>query len=155
MDEYAYRRATEADVDRLVELRMAFLAEVAGGDAADVELAGAIGKYFSDAIHSGEFVAFVAKADGVVIASSGMVFHRHPPSPANRSGRQSFIMNMYTVPPHRRRGIATQLLTRLLDHARACGCNSAALHALPQGRSMYERAGFTPTDTEMRLDLNR
>jgi len=62
-------------------------------------------------------------------------------------------MNMYTVPQHRGRGVATALLRLLLDHARRERCGGAVLHAMPNARSIYARAGFVPADTEMRLDL--
>ena len=153
MAELVYRIAVTSDVESLVDLRVAFLNEVAAEAAEDPQLRQAVREYFAAALGMGEFVSYLAEANGAVIAASGMVFHHHPPSPANPSGREAFIMNMYTVPAHRGRGIATQLLRRLLDYARHQGCGSAVLHALPKGRSIYERAGFVATETEMRLSL--
>jgi GNAT superfamily N-acetyltransferase len=66
----------------------------------------------------------------------------------------AYIMNMYTLPRHRGRGIATELLARLVAHARQKDCARAFLHALANARSIYERAGFLPDDSEMRLDLS-
>lgn len=153
MEQPIYRFATAHDVDALIELRMAFLGEVAGADADDRELRGALRDYFGAALGAGEFVSCLAEMQGRVIAASGMVFHQHPPSSANRSGKVAYIMNMYTLPQHRGRGIATELVTRLIAHARQNDCARAFLHALPNARSIYERAGFLPDDSEMRLDL--
>ena len=153
MDQLIYRFATAHDVEALMELRMAFLGEVASADSEDRELRRALRDYFGAALAAGEFVSYVAEIQQQVIAASGMVFHQHPPSSANRSGKVAYIMNMYTVPQHRGRGIATELLARLVGLARQKQCARAVLHALPNARSMYERAGFHPDDTEMRLDL--
>lgn len=153
MDQLNYRFATAHDVEALIELRVAFLGEVAGADAEDRELRGALRDYFGAALAAGEFVSYVAEIQRQVIAASGMVFHHHPPSPGNRSGKVAYIMNMYTLPQYRGRGIATELLTRLIAHARQNECARAFLHALPKARSVYERAGFLPDDSEMRLDL--
>lgn len=45
---------------------------------------------------------------------------------------------------YRRRGIATALMERALDHLRACGVRTIKLDATPAGRPVYERLGFEP-----------
>jgi GNAT superfamily N-acetyltransferase len=60
---------------------------------------------------------------------------------------------MYTDPAWRRRGIASRLLQLLIDYARQNDCGKISMHALPNGRSIYAKAGFVPIETEMRLDI--
>jgi ribosomal protein S18 acetylase RimI-like enzyme len=141
------------DVDPLVNLRLAFLAEVSGATGSDPVLRDSLTEYFSKMIPSNEFIGFLAVADSTIIATSGLVFHRHPPSNRNPTGREAYIMNMYTLPEYRRRGIATRLLQMLIDHARQNDCGKISMHALPKGRSIYVNAGFVPIETEMRLNL--
>lgn len=148
-----YRRATLEDVGSLVSLRLAFLAEVSGATESDPVLRESLAEYFSRTIPSEEFIGFLAVSDGAIIATSGLVFHRHPPSNRNPTGREAYIMNVYTDPAWRRRGIATRLLELLIDYARQNNCGKISMHALPQGRSIYVSAGFVPIETEMRLDL--
>ena len=62
-------------------------------------------------------------------------------------------MNMYTLPEERGRGLATELLKRLLDDARELRIAVVVLHAMPKGRSIYLKAGFVPSESEMRLRL--
>lgn len=153
MDGTEIRLATSDDVEGLVALRAAFLAEVAGVDPADPQLLGALRAYFHNSLTTGQFVAYVAEYDGRIIATSGLVFHQYPPTPANLSGRAAYIMNMYTLPDSRGCGLATTLLQQLLDVAREQGYPRICLHAMPAGRGIYEKAGFKPVDTEMRLEL--
>jgi ribosomal protein S18 acetylase RimI-like enzyme len=148
-----YRRAMPDDVDPLVNLRLAFLAEVSAATGSDPVLRDSLTEYFSKMIPSNEFIGFLAVADSTIIATSGLVFHRHPPSNRNPTGREAYIMNMYTLPEYRRRGIATRLLQMLIDHARQNDCGKISMHALPKGRSIYVNAGFVPIETEMRLNL--
>lgn len=101
-----YRRAVVADVDALAQFRAAFLAEVRGVSAADTNLLSALRRYFSAAVPTSEFIAYLAESDGQIIATSGLVFHQHPPSPRNLSGREAYIMNMYTLPTWREIGRA-------------------------------------------------
>src|SRR5436309_435460 len=98
MDDSVIRLATADDVESLVALRMAFLAEVSEADPADAALLTALRRYFATVVPAGEFVAAIAEHDGQVVASSGLVYHCHPPSPANMAGCEAYVMNMYTVP---------------------------------------------------------
>ena len=153
MGQMHYRLATDADVDALIRLRLAFLAEV--GQAPDTvgQLDEALRSYFTTHLASGDFVSCLAESNGQVIATSGMVFHVHPPSVKNSNGRGAHIMNMYTLPAFRGEGIATTLLRQLLDLARQRQCTRVFLHALPLGKSIYVKAGFVPVEHEMQLNL--
>ncbi|MGD0769373.1 MAG: GNAT family N-acetyltransferase [Tepidisphaeraceae bacterium] len=149
-----YRRANALDVQSLVNLRLAFLAEISGASESDPVLRKSLAEYFSRTIPSEEFIGFVAVADGAIVATSGLVFHRHPPSNRNPTGREAYVMNTYTDPAWRRRGIASRLLQLLIEYARQNNCGKISLHALPKGRSIYVNAGFVPIETEMRLELH-
>jgi GNAT superfamily N-acetyltransferase len=59
---------------------------------------------------------------------------------------------MYTEPAYRRKGIARELMKRMIDWCRQEGFGTVLLHASKDGRSLYESLGFTPTN-EMRLML--
>lgn len=148
-----YRFAAPADIPVLTTLRAAFLAEVAGADSTEPSLLAALTDFFACKIASGEFAAVLAVIDGAVIATSGLVWHEHPPSARNVSGREAYIMNMYTLPPWRGHGIAAELLRRLLAFVREKGCRKVSLHALPKAREIYVRSGFSAVTSEMRLEL--
>jgi len=64
-------------------------------------------------------------------------------------GPQGLIMNVFTERAWRRRGVAAALLRELLRWCRASGIESVVLHASADGRPLYEKLGFTPTN-EMR-----
>lgn len=154
MDEITYRPANVADVAALTDLRLAFLAEVSTASPNDNTRA-AIMEYFRHAIPSGQFFAYVAIAKSQIVAASGLVYHDHPPSHFHPTGREGYIMNMYTVPAWRRRGISTKLVQMLIEHARKNRCDRVSLHTHPQGKSIYTKVGFVPIDTEMRLTLQK
>ena len=98
-------------------------------------------------------MGYVAVANGQIVATSGLVIHRHPPSPSNLSGLTAYVMNMYTLPAWRGRGIATTLVDKLIELAKGKNCRRISLHATPMGRPVYARAGFVPAEAEMQLDL--
>ena len=153
VDRLTYRLATPADVDALVDLRAAFLAEVSTAALPKEVLRAALTAYFVNALPSREFVAYVALVGDRIVATSGLVYHRGPPSVQNLHGCEAYVMNMYTRPEWRARGIATALLNRLVEHARQNNCCRVSLHALPKARAIYSKSGFAANDTEMRLEL--
>jgi GNAT superfamily N-acetyltransferase len=150
----SFRPATAADVDALVAMRAAFLAEFQNADPADPVLLAALTKYFTTVASTSEFAAYLAEADRRVVAAGAMLLQHHPPSLHNMVGRQAYIFNMYTLPAWRNRGLASTILRKLIDHAKAAGCPKASLHTAPLARPMYARAGFVADDSMMRLDFD-
>ena len=59
------------------------------------------------------------------------------------------VVNVYTEPAFRGRGIARALMTTLLKWATAQGCDRVVLHASDAGRPLYQSLGFAATN-EMR-----
>ena len=56
---------------------------------------------------------------------------------------------LYVAPDHRRRGVASSLLTTLLDHAQRTGVRLIRLRAgspQPEALAFYRDAGFVPTE---------
>ena len=66
-------------------------------------------------------------------------------------GPQGLVVNVYTERAWRRRGVADALMRELLRWCRANGIESIVLHASGEGRPLYQKLGFTPTN-EMRYD---
>lgn len=151
----SYRRATTADVDTLVEMRIRFLNEMY--DHADDEetalLRESVHGYFAATLANETFVAWLAERDGVTVGTSGMVLWQLPGRYDGLvEGRAGYILNFYTVPEERGRGICTRLLDELLNEGRRLGIRYFHLHATEDGISIYRRAGFTePHLVEMEL----
>lgn len=98
-------------------------------------------------------MAWLAECDGEIIGTSGLVFFQRPPSFNNITGCDAYIMNMYTLPAWRGRGVASTLLARVLEYVKTTGSRHVFLHATPQGRPIYLRAGFQESSEVMELSL--
>jgi ribosomal protein S18 acetylase RimI-like enzyme len=153
-DSIEFRLATIADLDLLVALRAAFLAELTGSDGGDRSLIAALSRYFREKLPTKEFTAFVAEADGRIVATSGMIVRQLPPSAKNLEGREAFVLNVFTIPEFRGRGIATSLLQKTIAAARDARCGCVVLHASARAMPIYHRAGFARVDSEMRFELS-
>ena len=73
------------------------------------------------------------------------------PTYHNPSGYKAYIMNMYTRPEYRRKGIAFRTLDLLVKESRKRGIESISLEATAMGRPLYEKYGFTKMNDEMEL----
>lgn len=138
------------DIEALVPLRLALFRE-AEGVTAGGEVTDATRTYLRETLPTGEFVAWVAEAEGRVVGTSGVVFFRRPPSRTNPSGREVYVMNMYTVPAWRGRGLATALLREVIAFVQGPVARRIWYYAAPAGRSVYEKAGFVAHPDEMEL----
>ena len=70
------------------------------------------------------------------------------------SGRLGYILNLYTIPEARRKGICTRLLNELIKEAKSLGLTYLHLHASEDGINIYRKAGFVkPDQIELKLRL--
>jgi GNAT superfamily N-acetyltransferase len=63
------------------------------------------------------------------------------------------VVNVYTEPAWRGKGIARALMQKVMGWARAQGSDRVVLHASAAGRPLYQSLGFMPTN-EMRWSPN-
>lgn len=66
---------------------------------------------------------------------------------------RAHLMNVYTAPAFRRRGIARMLVTALMDEARQRGATEISLDATEAGRPLYRSLGFRESGGAMTLNL--
>ena len=105
--------------------------------------------------HTGrDFLAFLADLDGRPAATAALMWFEHPPVPANPSGVEAYILNVYTRPEARHIGLARALIERLIAEARTAGVGRIWLRASREGRPLYESLGFRVQDDDMRLTLD-
>lgn len=144
------RRAGADDLEALVQMRLALFRDL-GVDADEAELARELRAFLEARLPGGEFLAWLAEAEGRPVACGGLVFLHKPPDPANLSGLEGYILNMYTLPEWRARGAASAVLRAILAYLRQTPARRARLHATELGRPIYARAGFRPVGSEMVL----
>jgi len=140
-----YRRADITDLDTLVEQRFRFLRE-AKPDMDTEPLRESVRNYYAEMIPTEECVYWLASENNREIGGGGWATRRYAPGYQLRNGTSVYVFNMYTEPAYRKQGIATEIMTRLLDDARRRGILRVDLHATELGRTVYEKLGFKPPD---------
>ncbi|MFY9843308.1 MAG: GNAT family N-acetyltransferase [Terriglobales bacterium] len=87
---------------------------------------------------------------GRVCGGGGVLLCPWPANPKDPCTERAVILNVYSEPEFRKRGIARQIMVTILGWIKAHGLHSVNLHASAEGRHLYEKLGFTATN-EMRL----
>jgi GNAT superfamily N-acetyltransferase len=154
---FLVRRATLDDADLIARHRAAMFTDMhllAADRAAD--LREKTSRYLREVMPRGEYVGWLASpadAPGSIIAGAGAQLRNtlpHPREPADAPhGRQAIVLNVYTEPAWRGRGVAELLMQAVLQWAGDTGLHALVLHASDAGRPLYEKLGFKATN-EMR-----
>lgn len=146
-----YRRLGQRDLDSFIGLRIRQLREE--GATEDVNLRPALLDYYIRHMKDGTFVAWLAVDDDRIVGTSGMSFVEKPPYFGCPSGRMGLLSSMYTDPRYRRRGIATELLRKVVDEAKAYGCGTVQITASDMGVKLYDAFGFVHNGNFMQYRL--
>ena len=93
----------------------------------------------------------------MVVAGAGVQLQAILPRPLSISaigeGQQGTIVNVFTEPQWRRRGIAGLLIQEIIVWSKNQQLDRLILHASDEGRSIYEKVGFIASN-EMRLAVD-
>ena len=146
-----YRRLSENDLSRVIKMRIDQLREE--GAKEDIDLYPALNDYYIRHMADGTFVAWLALDGDRIIGTSGMSFVEKPPYFGCPSGRIGLLSSMFTDREYRRKGIARELLKRVVDEARNYGCGTVQITASDMGVRLYTAFGFTHNNNFMQYKL--
>ena len=107
-----YRAAGPADLDLLTETRIQVLRAANGlGEEEDLTFVALMYREYSEkALADGSHRAYLVFDGSAFVGAGGISYYRVMPTVHNLTGWKAYIMNMYTDPKYRRRGIATKTL---------------------------------------------
>ena len=135
-----YRKLEEKDLETFIRMRITQLREE--GATEDLDLVPALMDYYHRHMADGTFVSWLAVDGDQIVGTSGMSFVEKPPYFGCPTGRVGLLSSMYTDPAYRRRGIAKELLRRVVEEAREYGCGSVQITASDMGVLLYTDFGF-------------
>ncbi|MDE5864770.1 MAG: GNAT family N-acetyltransferase [Lachnospiraceae bacterium] len=146
-----YRKLTKKDLAIFIEMRINQLREE--GAKEDIDLKPALNDYYSRHMADGTFVAWLAVDGDKIIGTSGMSFVEKPPYFSCPNGRIGLLSSMFTSKEYRRRGIAKELLSRVVNEAKEYGCGVVQITASDMGVLLYTDFGFVKNGNFMQYQL--
>ena len=123
------------------------------GATEEIDLKPALMDYYHRHMADGTFVSWLAFEGDKIIGTSGMSFVEKPPYFGSPNGKIGLISSMYTNPCYRRKGIARELLSRVVNDAKEHGCGVVQITASDMGVKLYADYGFLPNEKFMQYKL--
>ena len=157
MTALTWKKAGADDLEILAETRIQVLraANKLPDDTDMSEVAASSKEYYQKALADGSHTAFLVFDGDTFVGAGGISYYTVMPTYHNPSGRKAYVMNMYTHPDYRRRGIAIKTLDLLVCDAVSRGITEITLEATEMGRRLYEKYGFTGMESEMELKAEK
>ena len=146
-----YKRLTEKELDNFIDKRIHQLREE--GAKEEIDLVPALKDYYQRHMAEGTFVSWIAFDGNTMIGTSGMSFVEKPPYFGCPSGKIGLLSSMYTDPDYRRKGIAKELLSRVIKDAKEYGCGTIQITASEMGVKLYTDFGFVHNENFMQYKL--
>jgi GNAT superfamily N-acetyltransferase len=154
---FRVRRATVAEADIIARHRAEMFWEMGLlRRALYDDLLAATVRYLAEAMPTEDYIGWFAALEDApqeIVGGVGLLQRRVPPHPLDRRGEtglavgwQGTVLNLYTEPAWRRRGVAEFLMRHVLAWAPDAGLETLVLHASTEGRPLYERLGFVATN---------
>lgn len=145
--EIVYKKLTEDELDIFINMRIQQLREE--GATEEIDLVTPLKEYYNKHMADGTFISWLALDGGTIIGTSGMSFIERPPIFGCPSGKMGILSSMFTNPNYRRKGIARELLARVVNEAKEYGCGSVQITASDMGVKLYSAFGFKQNENYM------
>ncbi len=138
-----FEKASKNDISDLVELRIKYLLE----DYEEISdeklsiISENLPDYFNNHINK-DLLAFVCRDNDSIVSCCFLYVSEKPSNPTFINGRTGTILNVYTIPEYRRRGIAGKLIRMLLSESEKVQLDFVELKATDSAYNLYKSIGF-------------
>jgi len=149
------RKLNENDRDLFIKLRIDFFMDYFDLDETEKrKIENNLRVYFDEHINKGDFVGLVAEYNGNTASSVYLVITDKPANPHFMEGKTGTLLNVFTYPDYRKKGLAQKLIMEILKEAREKGVGYIDLLATDAGYPLYKKLGFNESkDKSMWLKL--
>ena len=141
---YITRLATPDDGPAIAEMRrQMFLSMGKPDDERMQKLVATFVPWVAKGIVNGTYIGWIVESsDGAIVGGAGLLLVDWPPHFRDPNTTRGYILNVWTHPDHRRKGIAHDLMQVIMAEACQRGIRVLTLHASDEGKAVYEKLGF-------------
>lgn len=149
MENVVFDTARAEDIPELVRLRIAYMLDDFGSitEYEEACMRRQLPEYFSRKLGT-ELIAFVARAEGRLVAAAYLLLEEKPSSPFRPNGLGGEVLSVYTEDAYRGQGICTQLMKNMVEYGREHKMDRIDLVATKEGEPIYRKIGFVDNRTK-------
>ena len=143
MSNVIYDTAGINDISELIRLRIAYMTDDFGS-ITEYErhcMEEQLPDYFERRLGK-ELIAFVARAEGRLVAAAYLLIIEKPANPFLPNGLDGEVLSVYTEDEYRGQGICTKLMKNMIEYAKENKLCRIDLMATDEGYPIYKKAGF-------------
>lgn len=143
------RRANEKDIPQLINMRLAYLIEDHGElpEEQNNIINEQLPEYFRKHLNH-DLLAYVCEDNETIVSAVFLMITERPANPNFITGLTGTLLNVYTLPQYRRRGIAGELIKMAMQDAKRMNLSYIDLNATQLGYSLYRKLGFAPVESK-------
>ena len=145
-------RATAEHIDWIIRHRIEMFRSMGWTDE-DLLITGEITRAFLERDWTDNPEVLIALEQNEVAGGVAINYSLMLPDNRNLTGKCAYIMNMYVEPEYRNKGIATQLMEKVLEICKEKGVGKISLHATDMGERVYSKLGFEKSDSYYQVYL--
>lgn len=140
------------DVEFFLDLRLKLFYELQEIDKNDniENLINSTKEYYLKNIDKSLITYGIFEENKIVSIGSLCLFERIPYM-ENISGREGYILNIYTLSEYRKKGYGKQITEKLIEHSKEIGIKKLWLNASEEGKRIYLKLGFKEKNNEMEI----
>jgi len=107
LDKISFRKLNENDRELFVNLRIVFLTDrFSINENEKIEIIKNLNHYFNEHISKNDFIGMVGEYNGNIITTAYLIIYNKPANLNNLMGKVGTIINVYTYPEYRKKGLA-------------------------------------------------
>lgn len=131
------------DLEQLVGLRTSYLIEDYGTVPQKKldKISEKLPDYFRRHLNKDCFV-YAAKSENEIVSCCFLTVTEKPSNPSFINGVVGTVMNVYTKPEYRRKGLAGKLMKMMIEDSEKMGLDFVELKATDSGYNLYKSVGF-------------
>ena len=148
LDKIVFRKLNEKDKKAFIDLRIIFLIDCFNSinksinELDKMEIENNLNIYFENHINKEDFIGMVCEYNGKIVSAAYLIMLDYPAYPGLLNGKAGKIINVYTYPEYRKKGIAKKLMEELINEAKINGIKSIDLKSTGDGYELYKKLGF-------------
>lgn len=145
-----FKIATLSDINTLTDLRIEMLEEDNHLTEEQKSLIQANTLLFlTEGMTQHSLLSWIALNGSSIVGMGCINFFSFPPNDWCPNGKTAYIGNVYTCPENRKRGIASTIVSHLINEAKTRECQRILLNTTDSGRPLYQEHGFADSPTAM------
>jgi len=143
LENIVFRKLNKNDKELFINLRFAYLSEEHNFDEIEKEqLKNNLNIYFEKHIKENDFIGIIGEYNVEIVSVAYFVISEKPPNPSFINGKIGTLLNVYTFPEYRKKGIAKKLIEEIIKEAKLIGVDRIDLKATEAGYNLYKKIGF-------------